>query len=310
MIDQILAWANMEMAWEEVRANRGAPGIDGVTLARWERNRAANIERLCVQVRTNTYHPNRPKRFTVMKKGGGTRELARLTVTDKVLQRAVLNVAGPAFEARFLPCSHGFRQNRSVATAVQQVLNYRDHGLRWVLDADIAACFDHLDHELLLGLARRVVDDWHILNLLALWLKAGSVKQIPNLKSQIPNQKTVGVPMGAVISPLLCNVLLHQLDARLTTAGWRLVRYADDFVILTESEEAAMRALKATETTLNALRLQLSARKTRVVSFDEGFTFLGVTFYRDRYTYEWQQKRIEIEGRNVRWLYRHAPAFY
>ena len=106
-----------------------------------------------------------------------------------------------------------------------------------------------------------------------------------------------------------CNVYLHQLDARLITTGWHLVRYADDFVIMTGTEAEAIGEQTAQDI-LSDLRLELSARKTRIVSFDAGFDFLGVTFYRDTYSYTWEQKRIEVQGRNVRWLYRHLPKFY
>jgi retron-type reverse transcriptase len=329
MIEQVLRRENMEQAWAAVRANKGGPGVDGVTLARWERNLESNLSRLSEQVRTNTYHPNRPKRFWVARKDGGWRELSRLTVADKVLQRAVLNVLEAPFEARFLNCSHGYRPNRSTATAIQQVLGYRDRGLGWVLDADITACFDSLDHELLMGLLRRVVDDWHILNLTALWLKAGTGRKSQIPKAQKPKGQTptveeggekpptpkspsakVGVPMGGVLSPLWCNVYLHQLDARLTSAGWRLIRYADDFVVLTGSEAGAHEARAATERALADLRLTLSERKTQVTSFEAGFDFLGVRFYRDTYSYDWEGKRVEVKGRNIRWLYRHGPQFY
>ncbi len=321
MIEQVLSWDNMCAAWQQVKANQGAPGVDEVTLKRWERNWETNLERLRRQVRTNTYCPNRPKRFVVAKKDGGERVLSRLTVTDKVIQRAALNVLDPVFEARFLSCSHGYRVRRSVATAIQQVLAWRDRGLGWVLDADIAACFDSLDHEVLTGLIRRGVNDWTVLNLMNLWLKAGKSKtpssksqnpksQNPNPKSEIKNQKSVGVPMGAVLSPLWCNIYLHQLDARLTTAGWRLVRFADDFVALTATRAEAERALAATEAILQTLKLTLSPTKTRITSFDEGFKFLGVTFYRDTYSYTWEQKQIEVQGRNVRWLFKHTPIHY
>jgi retron-type reverse transcriptase len=105
-------------------------------------------------------------------------------------------------------------------------------------------------------------------------------------------------------------VYLHQLDARLTTAGWRLIRYADDFVVMTDNEAGAHRARAATEAALQGLRLELSPRKTQVTSFEAGFDFLGVRFYRDTYSYDWQGKRVEVKGRNIRWLYRHVPQFY
>ncbi len=300
MIDRILERENMELAWEQILANKGGPGIDGVTLARWARNWEANIERLRMQVRTNTYRPNRPKRFLVRKKGGGTRELSRLTISDKVLQRAVLNVLEQPFEKRFLDCSHGYRPRRSVATAVEQVLEYRDRGLVWVLDADITACFDSLDHKVLMRFVRQVVQDWFVLNLMELWLKAGRKHR----------RKAVGVPMGGVISPLWCNVYLHEFDLRLTQGRWQLVRYADDFLVLTPSLEHARRAREVVANVLGELRLELAAQKTQVVSFDEGFQFLGVTFHRDSYAYTWEKKRIEVRGRNLRWLYRHSPQFY
>ena len=336
MIEQVLAWGNMCEAWQQVEAAKSAPGVDEVTVKRWARNWETNLHRLIDQVRTNTYHPNRPRRFKVAKKDGTYRELSILTVTDRVMQRAVLNVVNPLFDVRFLDCSHGYRANRSVATAVNQVLCWRDKGLRWVVDADIASCFDSLDHEVLMSLLQRVVKDAVLLNVMGLWLKVGAKKKnsksqnpniqnpkiqnsnVPNPKfvvseaepSETANLKSVGVPLGAVISPLWCNVYLHQLDARLITTGWHLVRYADDFVVMTQTEAEAQRVMKATQHILNDLRLELSARKTRIVSFDEGFDFLGVTFYRDTYSYTWEQKRIEVQGRNVRWLYRHLPKFY
>jgi group II intron reverse transcriptase/maturase len=288
------------LAWEQVLANRAAPGIDGVTLARWGRNWQANLERLSHQVRTNTYRPNRPRRFVVFKKGGGQRELSCLTVTDKVLQRAVLNVIEAPFERRFLDCSHGYRPRRSVATAVQQVLSHRDRGLRWVLDADIRACFDSLDHTVLIGLIRRVIDDWFVLNLTEMWLKAGRKHR----------HQALGVPMGGVLSPLWCNIYLHQLDAHLTTQRWALVRYADDFIVLSASPEEAQRAWQEVANVLEKLKLQLSPHKTRLTSFEEGFEFLGVAFQGERYAYTWRDKRIEVAGRKLGWLYRCPPDFY
>lgn len=300
LIDAILTRENMAQAWERVRANKSAPGVDGVTLKRWARNLEANLERLREQVRTNTYRPNRPKRFQMRTRDGKVRELARLTVADKVLQRAALNVLEGVYDPRFLSCSHGYRPRRSTATAVQQVLVHRDQGLRWVVDADIAACFDNLDHELIVRLLQRVVKDWFVLNLTTLWLQAGRKHR----------RRAVGVPLGAVLAPLWCNIVLHQLDAQLSCAGWKLVRYADDFVILTAHAAHAELALEQTRAVLARLRLQLAPAKTRVTNFDEGFRFLGVDFERDRWSYTWERKRIEVQGRNVRWLYKHAPQHY
>lgn len=300
LISLILAPENLALAWQKVLEKKGSPGLDGVTVERWQRNWEANLERLRQQVKTNTYKPNRLKRFYVAKKNGGRRELCILTIADRVLQRAVLNVLDPIYDRRFLTCSHGYRQNHSVATAVQQVLEWRDRGLIWVLDADIEACFDSLDHGILLNLLRRVISDWHVLNLMQLWLKAGRREK----------SLAVGVPMGAVLSPLWANITLHQMDARLSCAGWKLVRYADDFIILTKSRADAEKALAETRTVLQSLKLDLSERKTSITSFNQGFDFLGVHFQHDTYSYLWQEKRITIQGRKLRWLYSYHPDFY
>ena len=228
------------------------------------------------------------------------RELACLTVPDKVMQRAVLNVIDPIIDKRFLNCSHGYRQKRSVATAVQQVLNFRNRGFRWMLDADIAHCFDSLDHKVLINLVHQVVVDWFALNLTQLWLEAGRKHR----------NQPVGVPMGAVLAPLGCNIYLHQLDARLTTNGWQVVRFADDYFVMTTSREAAEQVWKVTENVLESLRLKLALNKTRGVSFEEGFQFLGVHFYRDTFSYLWKKKRIEVQGSNLWWPYRYVPKFY
>ncbi len=296
----ILSRPNMREAWEQVQANRSKPGIDRVTLARWGRNWEANIERLRHQVRTNTYRPNRPKRFTIRKKGGGTRELSMLTVTDKVMQRAVLNKINPLFDGRFLPCSHGYRPKRSVGTAVEQVLNYRDGGLRFVLDADIEACFDSLDHTILMSLIRRRISDWFVLNLTALWLKAGRKYR----------KQAIGVPMGGVLSPLWANIYLHPLDAWLNGLGFKVVRYADDFLVLCASESDAQIARTATERALAHLNLHLAAHKTCITNFEDGFVFLGVTFHKETYAYIWEQKKIKVKGRKLNLLYKHLPKYY
>lgn len=296
----ILAPENMRLAWEQVLAKKGAPGVDQITLQRWARNWEVNIERLRTQASSNTYQPNRPRRIQVRKKDGGFREISMLTVSDKVLQRAVLNIIEPDFDSRFLSCSHGYRPRRSVATAIDQVLTYRDQGLRWVLDADIQACFDSIDHGLLMTLIKRVIEDWFTLNLIEKWLFASRKKV----------NRPVGIPLGAVLSPLWCNIMLHQVDARLTSQKFKLVRYADDFLVFGETQQAAQAAMQATVDTLERLKLTLSSHKTRVTSFKAGFRFLGVSFYKNQFSYHWEHKKIQVEGRDTRLLYQHVPQAY
>jgi retron-type reverse transcriptase len=169
-----------------------------------------------------------------------------------------------------------------------------------VVDADIEACFDGLDQGILMNLIEQVIRDWFVLNLMRLWLKAGR---------KYRNQ-AVGVPMGAVLSPLWANIYLHQMDRALLQAGYSLVRYADDFLILAPDPRAARQAWLATTLALEPLKLRLSAPKTRLTSFEEGFQFLGVYFERDTYSYLWQEKTIKVKGKKLRMLYNHPPDFY
>jgi RNA-directed DNA polymerase len=319
MIDCILDRDNLHAAWLAVEANKGAPGIDQVTLARWGRNWEANLERVRAQVLANTYRPRRPRRFRVLKKDGTYRELSILTVSDRVLQRAALNILEPIFEQRFLNCSFGYRPNRSVANAVTTVVRCRERGLPWALRGDVQDCFDSLDHDVIMEHVRQAVQDTVVLGLIAAWLKAGRRTwaksrhgpQVPEIRDpQSEIRHPVGIPLGAVISPLLCNVVLHQMDVDLTCAGWTLVRYADDLAALTRSEAEANAAREATEAALAKLRLRLNPHKTQITSFEAGFVFLGVEFRGDQYSYVRQNKRIVVQGPTTRILYRQPPEFY
>ena len=317
MLDRVLDRDNLRLAWLDVQANKGAPGVDEVSLKRWGRNWEANLERLRAQVRTNTYRPNRPRRFKVLKRDGSFRELSILTVTDRVLQRAVLNILEPVFEQRFLNCSFGYRPHRSVANAVTAVIRQRERGLRWVLDADVQDCFESLSHDVIMEQIRQAVPDLALQNLIAGWLKAGVKRwkrgaaarsELRGPKSEIKNP--VGVPLGAVISPLLCNVVLHQVDVDLTCAGWSLARFADDFVVLTATEAEAVQAQAAAKAALARVQLQLNPRKTRITSFEAGFVFLGVEFRGDQYSYVRRNKRITVQGPTTRIQHRQPPEFY
>ncbi|MFZ3071225.1 MAG: reverse transcriptase domain-containing protein [Anaerolineaceae bacterium] len=290
----------MQVAWEDVRSKKGSPGVDEITVARWGRNWEANIERIIEQVTTNNYHPSRPRRINVVQKNGKLREISLLTVTDKVLQRAFLNIIEPEFERRFLKCSYGYRKNRSTATAIQQLLNYRDKGFIWLLDADLVDCFGNIDHSILIGLFKRVINDQFVESLLNKWLVAGRKYR----------HQAVGIPQGGVISPLLCNIYLHQLDAKMTCARWNHIRYADDFVVMTTSQEQAEIGKEYVGKILTSLRLEFHPDKTKITSFEEGFTFLGVDFLNKKYQYIWQNKRIEVENRELQILYKHMPEFY
>jgi len=299
MIKQIVAQRNLEDAWNDVQAHKGAPGVDGVSVKRWGRNWEERLVRLRQAVLANTYAPAPLKRYSVPKKSGGRRYLTNLTVTDKVLQRAVLNVLDGVFDPLFLPCSYGYRKGRSVANAVETICAHRDAGLVWVLDGDIDECFDSLEHGLLVEFLREQVDDPIVLRLIEGWLRVG--RRDPNVAR--------GIPLGAVISPLLCNVYLHRLDVALTRAGWWLVRYADDFVALCRTEKEAYAAQSDAAAALAPIKLRLEPRKTAVTNFDAGFDYLGVHFERDEYSYLWEGKRITVEGDFPDFLFAYGPGY-
>jgi len=286
LIDLILQPDNMRAAWEQVAAKKGAAGIDRVSIKRWRRNWEERLVNLAAAVRANTYQPQPLQRFTRPKPDGSLRHLANLTVTDKVLQRAALRVLDDHFDRQFLDCSYGYRQGRGVRDAVPAIIRYRDAGLQWVLDADIDECFDSFDHELLLQFVREEVDDPIVLRLIEQWLRVG--RRDPD--------EARGIPLGAVISPLLCNVYLHRLDLGLTERGYALVRYADDFCAFCAARARAEAAGQDTEQILAEIKLCLEPRKTAITHFDRGFDYLGLHFYRDTYSFVAAGKRIEVEG--------------
>lgn len=286
LINQILSPDNLRAAWEEVAENKGAPGVDGVSIARWRRNWEERLVELSAAVRANTYRPRPLRRFTIPKKDGSPRHMAIPTVTDRVLQRAVLRVVDDFFDRTFLDCSYGYRQGRGVRNAISAIIELRDSDHRWVLDADIDECFDSLDHTLLLTFILETLDDPLVLGLMRAWLRVG--RRSP--------QREVGIPLGAVISPLFCNIYLHRLDARLVECGYRPVRYADDFCVFCERRSQAEAALMDTERILADLRLRLEPLKTGIAHFETGFDFLSVHFYRNTYSFVSCAKRIEVEG--------------
>jgi len=299
MIEQILAWDNLEDAWNDVQARRGAPGSDGVSVKRWGRNWEERLVNLRRAVMANTYQPAPLERYTIPKKTGGRRHLTNLTVTDKVLQRAALNVLDDVFDPLFLPCSYGYRKGLGTADAVGAICAHRDAGFAWVLDGDIDECFDSLDHGLLVEFVQEEVSDPIVLRLIESWLRTG--RRDPDVAR--------GIPLGAVISPLLCNVYLHRLDAALVSLGWLVVRYADDFVVLCRTEREAYDARRDVATVLESLKLRLEPRKTAVTHFEAGFDYLGVHFERDEYSYLWEGKRITVEGDFPDFLFAYGPGY-
>lgn len=276
LYDKVYALPNLQQAWEKVRANRGAPGCDGQTIAQFEANLDANLLALHEQLRTKQYRPRPVKRVEIPKAGGGVRPLGIPTVRDRIVQQAVLQVLTPIFEQKFSTRSHGFRPGRGCETALDVVDRALRYGYEWVVDADISKFFDNVDHELLLTQLNEEIADGSVLGLVESFLKSGVLMDGGEVE---PTE--LGTPQGGPLSPLLANVYLHAFDVAMQEAGFGMVRYADDFVIFAKSHERAGEALALAERTLAGLKLSLHPEKTRIAAIDEGFEFLGFRYLRD-----------------------------
>jgi group II intron reverse transcriptase/maturase len=270
---------SLRRAWLKVKATGGGPGVDGVSIGKFETDLEANLQALQADVLGGSYRPQPVKRLLAPKRNGGLRPLALWALRDKVLQRLVVDSIEPYFESQFLPCSFGFRPGRSVADVVQAVVKQRDANRRWVADIDIKDCFDSLHPRLTMQFVRQRVRDRAVLGLIQAWLNAQVFNELHRPGA------VAGAAQGAVISPLLANVYLHQVDVQLTKQGYQLIRYADDLLVCCRRKQQANQAMRAVRRALLAVRLQLNPHKSRIVHFDDGFKFLGVFFLKNEYFY-------------------------
>jgi RNA-directed DNA polymerase len=264
-------------AWADVRANRGAPGVDGVRIADVESQGVAEfLNDLAARLRDRSYRPARLRRVHIPKPGrpGESRPLGIPTVADRVVMTAAKIVLEPIFEADFSPDSYGFRPRRSALDACEAIRSAANQGRDWVLDADIRDCFGSLDHDALMATVAERVTDRAMLQLIRSWLRAGVCENGVTTD-------TGGTPQGSPISPLLANIALNRLDRTWAERGQRLgvlVRYADDIVALCPTEERACQAHDLMASVLGPLGLHLHPGKTRIVSLRtgaQGFDFLG-----------------------------------
>lgn len=278
LIDKVHSARNLRAALTKVCANRGAAGIDQVTVEQFDRDWEANLERLSEQLRTETYRPLAVRRVQIPKPGSHeTRPLGIPTVRDRVVQGAVRHVLEPIFEREFAEHSYGFRPRRGCKDALRRVDHLLKQGYVYVVDADLKSYFDTIPHGPLMDRVRERIADGRVLKLIESFLKADIMD---GLKEWTPE---AGAPQGAVLSPLLSNIYLNPLDHLMASSGFEMVRYADDFVVLCRSAEAAQQALERIRLWTAQAGLTLHPTKTRVVdSRTEGFAFLGYHFEGDK----------------------------
>ncbi len=295
----LLASINMQDAWKKVKANNGAPGIDGITIQGYPAWINEHWPRIQKELQEGSYKPSPVLRCTIPKPNGGKRLLGIPTVMDRVIQQALLQILTPVFEPVFSEFSFGFRPGRSAHDAVRQMQQYVKEGYRIVVDLDIRKFFDEVDHDILMSLVARRVKEKPILKLIGRYLRAGVAVSESEIRPTF-----VGTPQGGPLSPLLANILLDVLDKELERRGHRFVRYADDVVILVKSQRAGERVLESIKRFLyKRLKLSLNDKKSRVVPCDKskflGFSFRGTKIVWHESSYEYFKFRIrQLTGRS------------
>jgi RNA-directed DNA polymerase len=280
LIDKVYADRTLRAAWQRVTANGGAAGVDHVTVAMYERDVDRHLATLATQLREETYRPQPIRRTWIDKPGSREqRPLGIPTVRDRVVQTAVRLVLEPIFERTFAAHSYGFRPQRGCKDALRRVNGLLRAGFTWVVDADLRHYFDTIPHAPLMQRVAEQVADGRVLALLEVSL---TQPVMDGLSTWTPEE---GSPQGAVVSPLLANIYLNPLDHAMVTAGFEMVRYADDFVILCRCEADAARALALIAQWTAAAGLTLHPDKTRIIDSTQrgGFDFLGYHFERGRH---------------------------
>jgi RNA-directed DNA polymerase len=274
LMERVAEHANLNAAWRRVRANGGAPGIDGITIEQFPAHRVGHTETLRGQLRDGSYRPSALRRVTIPKPNGGERQLGIPTVQDRVVQQALLQVLQPILDPTFNAHSYGFRPNKSAHQAVAAAQAYIREGYDWVVDLDLEAFFDHVNHDRLMNRLGERIADKRVRWIIRRFLQAGVMEE------GVCTPTREGTPQGGPLSPLLANLVLDELDQELERRGLRFVRYADDCNVYVRSERAAQRAFENLTTfTESVLKLKVNRAKSAVARPWQrkllGFSFTG-----------------------------------
>ena len=275
LIEKVCRLETLETAWKAVKRNNGAAGVDKLSVKKFESNAEKYLEEICEELRTGRYVPMPVRRVEIPKGKGQTRPLGIPVVKDRIVQKAVQLVIEPIFENEFLDMSYGFRPGRSAIEALKRVEANLKEGYVHVVDADIKGYFDNIPHDKLIERVKERIADGRVIGLLDSWLNQDIMTEAEKWKP------TVGTPQGAVISPLLANIYLHPLDKLMTANGFRMVRYADDFVIMCKEAHKAEEALEMVKRWVEENGLTLHPDKIHIgdcMAEGEGFEFLGYRF--------------------------------
>jgi RNA-directed DNA polymerase len=298
LLERVLSRDNVQKAWKRVKANKGVPGIDRMSIEDFPKFARAQWDNIRDSLMAGTYQPSPVKRVEIPKPTGGTRPLGIPTVLDRVIQQAMYQVMMPIFDPDFSEFSYGFRPGRSAHGAVLKVREYIREGYRIAVDMDLSKFFDRVDHDVLMHRVARKIRDKHILRLIGKYLRAGVV-----IKGRLEKSRK-GVPQGGPLSPLLANILLDDLDKELEKRGHKFVRYADDFVILVRTQRAGLRVKESVTRFLERkLKLKVNQDKSRVSSTDNtnflGFTFKGTKIrWSDKAFREFKRRVKRLTGRS------------
>lgn len=277
-LDRILSRENLNEAFRQVKRKKGAPGTDGMSIDEAKEHLRQHKGEITQAIRQRNYQPKPVRRVEIPKPSGGVRLLGVPTVIDRIIQQAIAQVLTPIFDAHFHNSSYGFRPNRNAHMAIEQALKDMNEGYQWIVDIDLEKFFDTVNHDRLMNLVSREIDDGDVISLIRKYLVSGIM--INGNYEESP----VGTPQGGNLSPLLSNILLNELDQELEKRGLRFVRYADDCIIFVKSEFAARRVMRSvTRYIEETLGLTVNATKSKVIKpSDPSFKFLGFGFYWSR----------------------------